>query len=232
MRETTTPGEPFGRRLYFAEGEIDRICSDALESVGVLPETPSSIEIDLFIEKYFGCTVAYESLPPGALGFTVFGSQGTVTLVGAARSLFNDGRVGERRVRSTLAHEAGHGLLHATLFSESLEPHPLLDDCFDYERRRIMCRKEDLSIGPGGYDGKWWEWQANQAIGSLLLPRQLVEACIDPLTEVSGSWGAPELPTANRDRATRTVAATFDVNPVVARIRLSSIFPPGVQLSL
>ena len=232
MRETTTLRKPFGRQLYFADGQIDRICSDALESVGCLPDTPSPIEIELFIEKHFGCAVVYEDLDPEVLGFAVFGSGGTVELVGAAKSLFDDGPIGERRVRSTLAHEAGHGLLHAKLFSEALEPHPLLDDSFDYEQRKIMCRKEDLERGPGGYDGKWWEWQANQAIGGLLLPRRLVEARVEPLTEASGSLGPPELPAPDRDRAARWLARTFEVNPVVARIRLGSVFPPGLQLSL
>ena len=232
MKETATPGKPFGRRLYFAECEIDRICSDALASVECLPSTAAPIEIDLFIEKCFGCQVAYEDVESAVLGFAVFGSGGTVELVGAAKSLFNDGPIGERRVRSTLAHEAGHGLLHAKLFSEALEPHPLLDDSFDYERRRIVCRKEDLTTGPGGYDGKWWEWQANQAIGGLLLPRGLVAACVEPLTNASASLGPPALPTSKRDQAARQLAATFDVNPTVARIRIGSVFPPGEQLSL
>ena len=154
MRERPTPGRPFGRRLYFADGEIDRICVDALDSVGCLPPSPSPIEIELFVEKRFQCTVEYEDLEPGVLGFAVFGAGGTVEAVGAERSLFSDGAVGERRARATLAHEAGHGLLHATLFSEALEPHPLLDDSFDYERRRIMCREQDFRIAPGGYHGE------------------------------------------------------------------------------
>ena len=232
MRETATPGRPFGRRLYFAEGEIDRICVDALESVGCLPPTPSPIEIELFVEKRFACTVAYENLKPGVLGFAVFGAGGTVEAVGTERSLFDDGTVGARRAWATLAHEAGHGLLHAKLFSEEHERHPVLDGSFDYKRRRIMCRKEDLGMGPGGYDGKWWEWQANQAIGGLLLPERLVRACVEPLTEERGSWGARELPAPKRDRAARRVGATFDVNPAVARIRLNSFFPPAEQLSL
>lgn len=232
MRETATPGKPFGRQIYFADGEIDRICADALESAGCLPPGPAPIEIELFIEKHFGCAVAYEDLEPGVLGFAVFGSGGTVALVGAARSLFSGGAVGERRVRSTLAHEAGHGLLHAKLFGESLEPHPLLDESFDYEQRRIMCRKEDLNAGPRGYDGKWWEWQANQAIGGLLLPRRLVQECVEPLTDASASLGPPALPPPNRERAARQVATAFDVNLIVARIRIGSVFPPGEQLSL
>ena len=232
MRETATPGKPFGRRLYFDEGEIDRICADALASVGCLPATPSPIEIELFLEKRFACEVAYENLKPGVLGFAVFGAGGAVEVVGAERSLFDDGTVGARRAWATLAHEAGHGLLHAKLFSEGHERHPLLDGSFDYKRRRIMCRKEDLRMGAGGYDGKWWEWQANQAIGGLLLPEELVRACVEPLTEERGSWGARELPAPKRHLAARRVGATFDVNPAVARIRLNSLFPPVQQLSL
>ena len=232
MREAPTPGRPFGRRFYYADGEIDRICLDALESVRCMPATPSPVEIDLFLEKRFGCVIEYADLSPGVLGFAVFGDGGTLEAVGAARTLFDDGAIGERRARATLAHEAGHGLLHAELFSEAPEPHSLLDDSFDYERRRIMCRKEDLALRSGRYGGKWWEWQANQAIGGLLLPRRLVEECVEPLTDASGSLGPPALPVSQHDQAVRLVATTFDVNPVVARIRLDSILPPATQLSL
>ncbi|MDE0124877.1 MAG: hypothetical protein OXN97_09915 [Bryobacterales bacterium] len=232
MTEKTTLGGPFGRRLYFAVGEIDGICLDALESVGCLPSTPKAIEIELFVEKFLGCQIAYEDLKPDVLGLAVFDSGGSVELVGAARSLFSDGRVGERRVRSTLAHEAGHGLLHAQLFSEGFGAHPLLDGSFDYKRRMIMCRKEDFANHSRGYDGKWWEWQANQAIGGLLLPRGLVEACVEPLMVASGLLGLPRLPDSKRDQAARRLVTAFDVNSVVAKIRLKSIFPPGEQRSL
>lgn len=232
MREIAKPGEPFGRRLYFSGGEIEEICVDALERSGCLPPEPSPIEIDLFIEKYFECQIFYEDVEPGVLGFAEFDARGRVQAVGAARSLFDDGSVGERRVRSTLAHEAGHGLLHATLFSAAYESHPLLDGSFDHERRRIMCRAEDFKRSRDGYDGKWWEWQANQAIGGLLLPQRLVEACVEPLLEERGVLGLPELPATNREQAVRLLADTFDVNRAVARIRLPVLFRPSGQLSL
>ena len=95
-----------------------------------------------------------------------------------------------------------------------------------------MCRKEDLTTRPGGYDGKWWEWQANQAIGGLLLPRRLVAACVESLTDAPTSLGPPALPNAKRERAARQVAAAFEVNLTVAQIRIGSVFPLGEQLSL
>lgn len=95
-----------------------------------------------------------------------------------------------------------------------------------------MCRKEDLEAGGEAYDGKWWEWQANQAIGGLLLPRPLVEACVEPLTEVIGTLGQRKLPPVNRDQAVRQLAETFHVNPAVARIRLATLFSSDSQLAL
>ena len=232
MRAAAAPKRHVGKPLYFPDGEIDRICLDALESAGCLPQTPAPIEIELFIEKHFGCLVMYDDLPQGVLGCAFFRPDGSVEAIGASRSLFDDGRAGERRVRTTLAHESGHGLLHASLFSDALSPVPLLDDSFDSERRRIMCREEDVGAGRGRYDGKWWEWQANQAIGGLLLPRRLVEACVEPLTRAPGSLGLRELPDLQRERAVRRVAAAFDVNPAVARIRLEAVFRRTEQRSL
>src|SRR3989441_11554119 len=65
----------------------------------------------------FRSTPTYEDLDKGVLGFTQFGRTGVQAIV-VARALDEDGtRPAERRIRTTLAHEAGHGLLHAHLFA-------------------------------------------------------------------------------------------------------------------
>lgn len=144
MRETPAPGAPFGRRLYFEDGEIERICADALKSTGCLPATCAPVEIELFVEKAFDCRAVYDSLPTGGLGVAAFRRDGSLEEITVSRSLAADGRVGERRARATWAHEAGHGLLHGSLFAQGNIRHPLLDDCFEYETRRILCREGDL----------------------------------------------------------------------------------------
>ena len=232
MRETPAPGQPFGRRLYFENGEIERICVDALKSAGCLPTACAPIEIEFFVEKAFDCRAVYDSLPTNVLGAAAFRHDGTLEEVTVARSLPAGGPVGERRARATWAHEAGHGLLHGLLFAQGNLQHPLLDRCFDYERRRILCRERDLGATGTSYHGKWWEWQANQAIGALLLPQRLVEISVESLTEVEGVFGTRVLPTAHREPAARLVADTFDVNPAVARIRLEGVFPPDDQRTL
>ena len=232
MRDRPAPGQPFGRRLYFENGEIERICAVALKSAGCLPASCFPIEIELFVEKAFGCRAVYDSLPTGVLGAAAFRRDGTLEEITVSSSLSAGGQVGERRARATWAHEAGHGLLHGSLFAQGKLRHPLLDDCFDYEKRRILCREADIGATGTSYHGKWWEWQANQAIGALLLPRELVETSVESLTEERGVFGTRVLPSAHREPAARLLAEVFDVNPAVARIRLSGVFPSDDQGTL
>jgi hypothetical protein len=122
-----------------------------------------------------------------------------------------------RRVRSTVAHEAGHGLLHGSLFIDS----PDLAE----NRRRILCRSEDiLGETQRSYRGRWWEFQANQAIGSLLLPRLLMNTFLDQSGIELDSSGNRTLSPVQRESLAKKAAVIFDVNPIVVRIRLDSLF--------
>src|SRR5713226_7829376 len=66
----------------------------------------------------------YDDLPQQILGYTQFGPRGVERIVVSRRLAEEDSDVARRRDRATLAHEAGHGLLHAHLFA--LETSPLL----------------------------------------------------------------------------------------------------------
>jgi hypothetical protein len=59
----------------------------------------------------------------------------------------------------------------------------------------------------------------------LLLPKKLVREALKDMLIESLVTRNPSLPPANRQRAEKHLATTFDVNPVVARIRLSEMFP-------
>ena len=81
----------------------------------------------------------YEDLPEGVLGFTKFTKKGVEAIVIAAALDAEKGKVAERRLRTTLAHEAGHGLLHAYLFA--LDEKPLhLFDADSHADHKILCR--------------------------------------------------------------------------------------------
>ena len=234
MKNFRPKSGPFEERPYYELHEIERMCEDALRQVDLLPTSPGPIRIDRFIEKRFGVTPVYEDLDGGVLGFTEFGPGGVQSVV-VARTLDEEGtKPAERRIRTTLAHEAGHGLLHAHLFVLGKQSKPLFGDFTKSNAPKVLCRDipNSSAAHSPGYNNRWWEYQANRAIGAFLLPRALVEAAIAPHLSVQGKMGLLTLPSGNLDRATTLLADTFDVNPVVASIRLQEMYPQSDQLRL
>lgn len=213
---------------YFTDTEIDRIAVEELLGVGLLPSTPEPIRIERFVEKRFGLArVSYEDLPATVLGYTQFISKG-VEAVFVSRALAEEGsRVAERRISSTLAHEAGHGLLHSYLFMLDSFPTGLFENDRDVTPARILCRDSLPVPKRPAYDGRWWEYQANRMIGALLLPKPLALAAIGPYLAPIGQLGTPALPDGHRRKAARELAELFDVNTPVAEIRLATLCPPG-----
>jgi hypothetical protein len=128
------------------------------------------MRIERFVKKQFKVPLRYEDLGPENLGCTIFNSTGIVEAILVSRLLEEQNTVpARRRVRSTIAHEAGQGLLHGSLFIEG-DSADLLNGSRGENPRRILCRSEDILVDTQcSYDGRWWEFQANQAIGSLLL---------------------------------------------------------------
>jgi hypothetical protein len=93
-------------------------------------------------------------------------------------------------------------------------------------QRRILCRSEDILVeAQRSYRGRWWEFQANQAIGSLLLPRSLMNAFLDQSGIKFDSSGNRILTSVQRESLAKKAATIFDVNPIIARIRLDPLFP-------
>jgi hypothetical protein len=226
MRKVPTPSGPLPFQLYFEDlGEIDEICLEALKSQSLLPSEPAPIRIERFVEKQFKTALRYEDLGPDNLGCTIFNSSGAVEAILISRFLEEQNTIpARRRVRSTVAHEAGHGLLHGALFVQS-NTADLANGPVGTNMRRIPCRSEDVLVDtPRVYGGRWWEFQANQAIGSLLLPSLLVNAFLVQSGITPALLGSGSLRTAERESLVKKAAVTFDVNPIVVRIRFGVAF--------
>jgi hypothetical protein len=225
---------PVREAPFYTLSDIETVCTDALRAAALLPAAPEPIRIDRFVEKHFRVAIEYKDLPAGVLGYTSFGAKG-VSGIAVSRALSEDpSRVSERQVSSTLAHEAGHGLLQAHLFAlDEAGLGSLFKGEVDPAAPRILCR-DPPRAGGKRYDGRWWEFQANQAIGALLLPRQLATLAVQPYLVAKGTFGLPALDPGNREVAARKLAELFDVNPAVVRIRLHEMFPPNAagQLTL
>ena len=241
MRMLRTQSGPFVERPYYEDSDIESIAIDELSKVGLLPATPQPIRVDRFIEKRYGIVPKYEDVPDGILGFTRFGPKDPVEVV-VSRLLSEEGtRVAERRMNSTLAHEAGHILLHGHLFAleRRAGARSLFGDDLDEKKQTILCRPGTVADSPEGtrnqgYDGRWWEFQANKVIGVLLLPRKLVHEALDPILVSQGLLGIRALDDTRREEAAHRLADTFDVNPIVARIKVGELFPNSAngQLTL
>jgi len=221
---------PFREQPYYEIEEIERVCSAELRKVGLLPSQPEPIRIERFIEKRFNIHPLYEELPPGALGFTIFDQNGAKEIVVSRALLETNDRVAERRVNTTLAHEAGHALLHAHLFMFEHQP-SLFGHDPDVLGPKILCREEAVQSAwayrQTRYNGKWWEHQANLTIGPLLLPRSLVGIVLNPLLIQRGDIGSKVLAPERREEARRMLVEVFEVNPIVAKIRIDGLLPTG-----
>jgi hypothetical protein len=213
---------PFSERIHFDLDEIDKICAAELAATDLLPADPCPIRIDRFIEKRFNVVPQYLPLPDGLLGFTRFGVIGVVEVV-VASAFDEEGTVAaRRRLRATLAHEAGHALLHTAMLIPKSQTGSLFAD--GESGPEVMCRDILGGANKEKYDGRWWEFQANKAIGALLMPRRLVAKAAMPYLETSGDLAQLVLG-AEREAAVRQLSALFDVNPVVARLRLGELYP-------
>jgi hypothetical protein len=225
MKRRPTSEGPFPTRLYYSDDEIEEICSNALADTNLLPTKPSPIRIERFIEKKFGVQVIHEPLEEGVLGFTVFSSEGIeavhiAPLTGKSQLWVQE----DRRINSTLAHEAGHCLMHTELYVERCANGTVFEDHPNVTQDRIVCRDEQPNdrTKQRGYIGEWWEFQANRAIGALLMPKQLFLSFMQPFLDRSGTQGISRLPIKVQREAIEAASHIFDVNQMVVRLRINS----------
>jgi hypothetical protein len=227
----STTSSPFSEKPFYTPEEVEEICIEALQSVNLFPIGPQPIRIERFIEKRFRIYPTYEDLPDGVLGCIAFTTEGVKGII-ISKSLSDEAnKVADRRINTTLAHEAGHALLHTHLFVLGQKPESLFGKDIDLKKPKILCRNDAIQGIRGykeiRYDGRWWEYQANLAIGPLLLPRSLVMISLAPFLVKMGMFEINMLDRSRQEEAVKTLAETYDVNPIVARIRIEMIFPPS-----
>ncbi len=238
MKISSCKQGPFKERPHYTLEEIEDICLDNLKAVDLLPLIPGPIRIERFIEKRFKISPIYGDLSDGVLGYSKFGPAGVEEIV-VSRSLEAEGSlVAERRISTTLAHEAGHCLLQAHLFALESDFRTLFGDGLDKIEPKILCRNGSISGVKHAkstiYDGRWWEYQANRGIGALLIPRPLLIESLKSFLLPQGILLLDGLDESRRSEAIVSIAETFGVNPIVAKIRIDDVFPlaHAAQLTL
>jgi hypothetical protein len=233
MRTHSTNTGPFLERPYYSSKDIERICEDELRDSGYFPTVPEPVRIERFISKRFNVTPIFEDLPGGVLGYTTFGRSGVVSMHISSALTEAGTLAAECRATATLAHEAGHGLLHTHLFAFADQGLSLFKGDPDVSASKILCRDSGSQTAKGSYDGRWWEHQANMVIGPLLMPRSLVKKALQPYLSKQGLLGTEDVDPCTRNEAISSLASTFEVNRIVAKIRLDGLYPERTaQMSL
>jgi hypothetical protein len=209
VRERRDPGGRMPYRIYFKDGEIDQIMEAELHRARLPRIGAGAVDVDAFIENYLQITPEYVTLPRGVQGATDFFRDGTVAMRISAELSERAGLRepgAENLIRTTLAHEAAHVLLHRSLFLTQSEA------LFGQQAsRQELCR--DIDPAGRGYTGEWWEWQANRGMGALLLPRS-------EIIGIAGPWTAAAL----RDgQLVQTIARRFEVSTRAVCFRLEQI---------
>ncbi len=220
---------PWAKQIYYSKKEIDLMCVQELKKADCLPQEIEPVRIDRFIEKHY-TGIRYDDLGEGVLGCTSFLPTGRIEAV-IISSRLDDNRVpSERRLRATLAHEAGHCMLHASLF---LQPSSLglwgAPRDRKNKKKQIVCRQESIAVVDEGCRRKyqWQEYQANCAIGGFLLPQLIFKEAIGRYSRISPITKIPRLTSDPnvREKIARDLSDVFEVNPIVVRIRIQETFP-------
>lgn len=120
----------------------------------------------------------------------------------------------ENRLRTTLAHEYGHVILHSYLFKLGQRRLRL---GLNQSASAIYCKRGTM-LGAKKVD--WMEWQAGFASGVVLMPKTYVHTVVAPIRQRLGVFGAAEQGTDAGHLMIRAVMNSFMVSREAAIVRL------------
>lgn len=230
MKSWTDPYSPWGKQFRFDDREFEVMMDELRIRTGEQKcfAPGKGVNVDLVLLRTEGIEPDYVDLPNGILGRTIFSDNGNVR-VEISRGLSDEAEgsaAARRRLRTTVAHECGHIACHRALFLRDTETYSLFDDTStrhtEMNRKHIMCRPE--GVGDVHYAGEWWEYQANQCMAALLLPRRLFADCLHLRLSAGGFKSATQcFCNEQGERLVREIADEFDVNPTVVVYRMQKL---------
>jgi len=182
----------FPRRIWFEDGEIEALADKhRRDFFHLMGDTDSLIlQVDKFIEIYLPGALHteitfdpfadfHDAGEPDTLGSTDFHEDRLEVKIerlitqGAERSSWWG------RYNTTVIHEAAHCILHPILFQHDPYQQTLFPPVAS---KKISCLERTID---GYYAGEWWEYQANQFMANILMPRQLF---LSHFQEERDSW--------------------------------------------
>ena len=221
------------RRLWFEEDEIEWIMEDELRKASLFPCLADPVvDMESLLEIHLGVKLdVHAVLDEDVLGVTEF-LGGKRPLVSINKDLTSRAETEEApsgilgRWRATMAHEAGHVVLHRALVEVPFEQGSFFAAAAKEPGSSLFrCLKRDVSFGRGNYD--WKEVQANRGMAALLMPAKVFrELVLDILkTDRSGDLCVqiPETGSTEFSNLLLDLSKRCEVSQEAARIRLESI---------
>lgn len=240
MRSWNDARSPWGKQLRFEEDEFESMMDEMRgRTGGDAFTTGKGIDVELVLLRAIGAEADYVDLPANILGRTVFADDGSVRIE-VSRSLSDEAEVdglARRRLRTTLAHECGHVVCHQSLFIQDTESLSLFSApqmrALAASKPPIMCRSEGIT--GTGYSGEWWEFQANQCMAALLLPRRMVGASVRHRLADGGFKTAEDCIRGGAgQQLIEQISLEYDVSQMATLYRLQALgfVPKGAQTQL
>ncbi|HVV51142.1 MAG TPA: ImmA/IrrE family metallo-endopeptidase [Polyangia bacterium] len=214
-------------QLWFGDGEIEEIIEAELRNASMVPSIDSpALNLELFIERHLGARLdQYVEMEAALLGFTEFFGDHpprvsiNAQLTGSALDE-DETEPGIRgRFRATLAHEAAHVVLHRSFVERGARNMELFGEEPTARRALHRCPKSAASFRRVV---DWREWQANQGMAALLMPRvTFVELARREIAAVFP--GRTDVPEGQEHRIIPALAGLFEVSKQAAAIRLETL---------
>ena len=221
------------RRLWFEEDEIEWMMEDELSKAGLLPCLADPVvDLESLLEIHLGVKLdVHAVLDDDELGVTEFVG-GKKPLVSINKDLTSRAETEEApsgilgRWRATMAHEAGHVVLHRALVEVQFEQGSFFAETTKERGSSLFrCLKRDVSFRRGNYD--WKEVQANRGMGALLMPARVFRELVLGIVKADKSddlcLQMPETGSTEFSDLLLDLSKRCEGSQEAARIRLESL---------
>jgi IrrE N-terminal-like domain len=208
----------FQERPHYEPSELDAMFERAVtgflkKKYGVADFPITTGDLTTLIEQDVSDLDQYADLTPygaGVEGMTEFPRGGKKPIVRISAAVHRY----ENRLRTTLAHEYGHVVLHTYLFAFAerqlkLAPKQKSNAIYCYRDNMLPLSKTD-----------WMEWQAGYASGAALMPKSYVTKLMAGLHERFGIYGTVSAEAENGRALISAMIESFQVSRQAAEVRL------------
>ena len=221
------------RRLWFDEDEIEWMMEDELRKASLFPCLADPVvDLESLLEIHLGVKLdVHAVLEDDVLGLTQF-LGGKKPLVSINKDLTSRAETEEApsgilgRWRATMAHEAGHVVLHRALVEVPFEQGSFFSEITKEPGSSLFrCLKRDVSFRRGNYD--WKEVQANRGMAALLMPAKVFGELVLDIVKADKSddlcLKMPEAGSTEFSDLLLDLSKRCEVSQEAARIRLESL---------